>query len=233
MEKQTKKMGLEILEVGDRKEVGEKHIPKLEFKARYGSEELKFATFSKTLMEHIKVGAKFEADVEISEREYNGNHYIDRNVREIYLDGKPVHQARTFPQRGYSPENIQSIEAQTAFKGAIELIVAGKADKELESLANQWAKQRLGFPVPIKEAAGLKEKKTPSAAEKEVEEIDFNQTKYKRDPSTIKNVSGLWKACSEDFGLSPKGVQEILGVKSYTEIADVQDAYRKVAAKNG
>ena len=68
----------------------------------------------------------------------------------------------------------------------------------------------------------------PSQPEPEPEAVPGE---LKRDPSTIKTLNELYKACNEDFKMQPDQVITELGVSSQSDISDTpEECYRKIAA---
>jgi hypothetical protein len=54
--------------------------------------------------------------------------------------------------------------------------------------------------------------------------------KPKRDPTAVKTMSELYRACHEDFGMQPAEVLRELGVRSQMELTDLpSELYARVA----
>jgi len=69
------------------------------------------------------------------------------------------------------------------------------------------------------------------AEESAVEVHNVEPRKLSRDPTSLKTVEAMMKACFEDFGLQPKQVLAELGVSKQTEITESPaDCYRRVGA---
>lgn len=117
---------LQVTEVSEPKEVGQKGAKKLSLKAKSpDGKELSYFTFRTSIFEFVKKDASLDAEVEVKTREYDGNTYTDRQINQIFIDGNPVGgQARQWQGRGDTPEQRQSIETQTACKIIAELRVA-------------------------------------------------------------------------------------------------------------
>jgi hypothetical protein len=144
------KVELTILEVKEPIKVGDKGFEKLQFKARNAEgKEGNFFTFTKNLFDSIKEGKEIQADVEVTTTQQDDRTYINRKVTQVYIDGKPVSEKKEWQGKqgfgGHSIEERGSIEAQTAFKGVIELMVAGKVllTDSLGRLAYNWATKHL------------------------------------------------------------------------------------------
>ena len=95
---------LTVKEVLEPKPIGDKGAVLQEFIATDG---LKYGTFSKTLASHIKVGAELDVEVEESKRDYQGNTYIDRRIKDIFENGQSVKgQQKQWGYRGKSPDEL-------------------------------------------------------------------------------------------------------------------------------
>lgn len=71
----------------------------------------------------------------------------------------------------------------------------------------------------------------PDLITPEWEAPELEPKKPERDPSTIRTLNDLYKACNEDFGLQPTEVISDLGVSSQSDISDTPaDCYRKIVA---
>jgi len=78
---------------------------------------------------------------------------------------------------------------------------------------------------------GEREEAGAATAEAETKQPPAATAKPKRDPTSIKTINDLLKACNEDWKLQPKAVYEELNVKSASDIADVPaECYRKIQA---
>lgn len=97
------------------------------------------------------------------------------------------------------------------------------------------------FPPDPKHAAEAAEAAQEAAAQREAEAPGEEPKELKRDPSTIKTITDLYKACNEDFTIpdkdgkpqkmQPQTVIKELGVGSPSEISDTpEECYRKIAA---
>ncbi|MDD5220257.1 MAG: hypothetical protein PHV11_06810 [Candidatus Bipolaricaulis sp.] len=157
---------LTISEVKEQQPIGDKGAIKLAFLAKDGEDSnLWYLTFSKALFDNIKAGAVIDAEVEVSEREYNGNKYTDRKVTQIYKDGQPVGNKGQFG-RGYgrSPEQERLIVRQTCLKCAVEAR-PGATNKEILETATifaEWVNGKAEVkPETSKEPAPVVENKAP------------------------------------------------------------------------
>jgi len=79
----AERKNLVITQVEEIKKVGTKQIPKLSFKAKDGDTELSYFTFKTSLFEQIKAGQAITADVETSDRTWEGQTYTDRKIVQI------------------------------------------------------------------------------------------------------------------------------------------------------
>ena len=117
---------LTVKEVLEPKPIGDKGAILQEFIATDG---LKYGTFSKTLAPHIKVGAELDVEVEESKRDYQGNTYIDRRIKDIFENGQSVKgQQKQWGYRGKSPEELELSARSYALAYAKDLAVAGKIE---------------------------------------------------------------------------------------------------------
>ena len=195
----SEKMELTVVSVSERKSVGEKGAVKLDFKAKVkdkeGKEkELPFFTFSKRLFETVEgaVGKTLSCDVDISTREYGGNQYTDRKVVQVYIDGQPVSIKQGWGHQEDSPEKILSIEAQTAYNGAIELmkakVITPPESSVLCANAIEWGIDRL-----------LKSLKAPYR-------LELAEPKAVKVPAEVKSTAELKQEIfGEPPGLVPGG----------------------------
>ena len=204
------KIKLAITQVKEVQKIGDKGAEKLAFKAKnFEGKELWYSTFRKSLFPAIKdnVGKEIEADVEITNREVDGNIYTDRKVTQLYVGGEAVAKGQPSKQgfQGYrdSPESRASIELQTAFKGVVELMVANiiTRDEPLGKVAIAWALGKFGVketqplpkenkPITTPVAPALIPAESPKELElaKEAEMITEGQTQTIRDLADKNNI---------------------------------------------
>ncbi len=138
---------LTIVSVEPVKQVGEKKVEKLTFKAKDGEKEFTYISFRTTLFEIIQngIGKTIEFEVETSEREHEGNIYPDRKINQAFINGEPVaNKGRVFG-KSFSPEERASIEVQTAVKSVVELRIAEKIgpDNIVFQKAMEWMDTRI------------------------------------------------------------------------------------------
>ncbi|MBA7598382.1 hypothetical protein ES703_05397 [subsurface metagenome] len=147
-------------------------------------------------------------------------------------------------------EVIDEAYAQVPDIGKVDTItgeiVEGEAReiKDTEAPKEHWCaehncafelkKSRFGSFYAHKIKGGwCNEKKKDEASKEETgePEPEPEPTKPERDPSTIKTLNELYKACNEDFKIQPDQVVKELGVSSQTDISDTpEECYRKIAA---
>jgi len=103
--------------------------------------------------------------------------------------------------------------------------------------AFELKKSRYGSFYAHKKPEGgwCNEKKKAEASKGEAVAIATEQDEPEpgpeRDPTTIKTLNELYKACNEDFKLQPAQVIAELGVSSQSDISDTpEECYRKIAA---
>ncbi len=133
----------------------------LEFTATIegATESGKYSVSSKYLIEQIKVGAVIDCDVAVKASDKldpDGNPYQNRKVTQIYVDGKPVKEAKQFGGGYQRLDNTVSIEAQVAVKEIGECWRSGKLkdDDGLVSVYKGWLAAKLGniLPKPAEKA---------------------------------------------------------------------------------
>jgi hypothetical protein len=118
-----------------------------------------------------------------------------------------------------------SIEAQTAYKGAIELM-ANKIitpDSMLGQAAISWGFTKLGVNPPLKTTTTEKPEElfpedTPNHNEKPPE-TQQTVSKSLRDPSTLKNYGEALKAIHADFRVQPAAALKEAGVSSTGQLS--------------
>ena len=202
------KIKLAITQVKEVQKIGDKGAEKLAFKAKnLEGKELWYFTFVKSLFSAIKTNQEIEADVEITNREVDGNIYTDRKVTQLYVGGEAVAKGQPSKQgfQGYrdSPESRASIELQTAFKGVVELMVANiiTRDEPLGKVAIAWALGKFGVketqplpkenkPITTPVAPALIPAESPKQPElaKEAVMINEGQTQTIRDLADKNNI---------------------------------------------
>ena len=111
---------LTVLDIKETRSVGNSKVT--DFMAKGEDEKtLKYSFWGDTFGQHIKKDAVIEADVEMKESDKTdaeGNHFINRTIKQIYVDGQPVSVKKPggFVPRSISPEQQASIEGQVAAK---------------------------------------------------------------------------------------------------------------------
>lgn len=135
-------MKLTVVSVEAEKPVGDKGAIKLQFKAKGEDDKiLTYFTFSKRLFTSITDGKEIDATIETSEREHEGNTYVDRKVTEIEGAAKGGWQGGG---RQESPEARASIETQVAIKAVTELLCSDKkVPKDIRDAYDAWLRVKL------------------------------------------------------------------------------------------
>ena len=120
----------------------------------------KYESWAKALSDHIasNVDHAIIADVDNWDTETDETVYHNHKITQIYIDDKPIYEKKAYgggSGGGYqdSPEKRHSIEAQNAFTGVVQLIIADKCPKDLEKLAYDHAKKSLTPFIPTQESA--------------------------------------------------------------------------------
>jgi len=115
--------------------------------------------------------------------------------------------------------------------------VIAKAEDDVHDLWPEPDEEPRMSKAEIKDAQGKLEpspertKPTRSTSEPEVKAIPQEEAKGKpkRDLSTLKTITDMYKACHADFGLQPKEVMAELNVKSWSEITESPaDCYKRI-----
>jgi len=189
-DQESKRAKLTIVELKEQQPVGDKGAIKLSFKAKdEAGNQLWYFTFSKRLFETIEGSKDKEIDAEIvtSEREWDGNTYVDRKVTQIYIDGKPVGGGGGGGYARYqdSPEKIASIEAQKRADIIAQLWIADKI-KDTDPLVKQLKGWLGNVPVEAK-----KEATKPPQKEEPVEGL------FPEDPHNAKAAADAHRKATE------------------------------------
>jgi len=209
----TERKTLTITSVEGIKKVGDRQVPKLSFKAKDGDKELSFFTFRQSLFDAIKSGETIIADVDIRAREYNGNTYTDRAVVQIYKDGQPVAIKAGF-RSSKSPEELDQSAKTMCLAYAKDLAVANLVSLgEILTVAQQfydWVK------------GNGKEQRPEQKPEATAQSPGNMPTGLK-----VQNITEL-KALLARHKIGTAEAYEILSIKSFSELQDLDDAWQKI-----
>lgn len=181
---------LSVIEVKDPQEIGDKGAKKLVFKARNPEgKELQYFTFNQKLFPHIMKDTELDADVDTSNREYNGETYTDRKIVQVYVGNEPVTGKPGGGWKGKSPEELEneryrnrSIEAQTCLKEAVVYI--GEADASKEQVV-EVARYFLSF---LDEAHGSQP--AAAATTQDISKPESEKRKAGKQPDPEKKTTG-------------------------------------------
>ena len=221
----AERKNLTITQVKEIQKVGDKQIPKLSFMAKDGDKELSYFTFKTSFFELIKEGQTINADVETSTREYDGNTYTDRRIVQIYVDGQPVIGKGGGLYRGKSPEELELSAKSYALSYAKDLAVAQVIP--LDKITDQadtfykWLKGNGNKPVLNKKedeawaevASPAKEEVTPTGKK-------------------VQNITEL-KGLMAKHKIGTHEVYEILSIKGFLELTDLDEAWAKIKEAKG
>jgi len=143
------------------KEVAEKPGKKGPYKIVTSENGVKFYAFEAATFSALKPGASVKLDVE-KQGDYN-------HIKGVVIEApKPTPQSQPqpvqakpapVPTRAFTNTRENSIEAQVAFKGLVELDVAGKLDLITHAAIIQWAVKKMDLDV--KEAPAAQPKPGP------------------------------------------------------------------------
>jgi hypothetical protein len=101
------------------------------------------------MFSYLQEGKTIEAEIKVEEK----NGYQHHEIVQLFENGQPVaiQQKQGGGFRGRSPEEAvaqnKSIEEQTAFKGGVELIIAGKASLPVAASVENWLLTKLGGEI--------------------------------------------------------------------------------------
>lgn len=217
---------LRVVSVNEIQKKGE-HLEILSFKC---DDNLVYQTTKRHLFPHIKADTEIDADTESQIITFDdGGQMAKWVVTEIYQDGKPVAQpeSRGKGRYGAGGSSDASIEAQVAFKGMIELIIAGKiGDNSKEFKATiEWAMSRLHSVAQLKAQVDKAMAKTTKAEEKPEEsppeeaepEIKTAGALLAWIMSKDKNIKAPRVWLNTNFDVDPKAVLTMEKVKELHE----------------
>lgn len=202
----SEKIKIKVAFVNEPKQVG-----KFEVVTFKGMDGVLYETWSKKLAEVVKEDAEFEADVEHTEIEKDGNVYRHHKVTQIYKDGVGI--LKPSPSWGGKGSSDASIESQVAYKGVPELVetLTKHPDSKLAKAAESWALARLSRP-PLSKSEPKEEAKPPQKTTEEQGEKSF------------KNVGELLTECMK-HGIQRQEVLDFVGVKSSNEITKLDEVW--------
>jgi hypothetical protein len=159
---------LTITEVKEPRSVGQAEV--LDFMATgEGNKALKYGVWSKSLYEYIKSGAVIDAEVvtkESDKTDDNGNHYVNRKVTNIYVNGEAAVKKGGFGGGGGykdSPETRISIENMSCMKGIFDLRIANALTDESPEYqtALAWAHSHFSTAPVSQHSQSAKDGVTP------------------------------------------------------------------------
>ena len=244
------RLKLTITEVGARQSVGDKGAVKLLFYAREKEAEkaLPYFTFSSRLFETIEQGKGKEIDCEVNvstrewERDGDIQHFTDRKVTQIYVDGLPIGgQKRQWNQD--SPETRASIEAQKRADITAQLWMADKFNEKTPEVIKmrKWLMGDATPPAKVtpkqktdsQTVTQAKVSTTPTEPEEDLIFAEEETEKPKEPPKTIQALYNWISSHGRKYGRS-----WFLDNFSYTEIelrdpAKVEAAYYEVLQITG
>jgi hypothetical protein len=197
-----------------------------------GADGAKFASFDHHASE-LKAGDTIEAEIEIKGKNNNIKSFkVIENTAPI-ATLKHV-EDKMSPSQWAEKDRIEraSIEAQTAFKGIIELATY-RADlkfngpdkfSEVLNRALDWAMEKLGgkpvtAPTPQKEAV------------KQPDTVKTTEDKPARNPDSLKTITDMQKAIHTDFGLQPADILKELNLNNWKDmVITPAEAYKQIAS---
>ena len=229
------RLKLTITEVKERQSVGDKGAVKLGFFATEGDgKALSYFTFSTRLFETIEggKGKEIDCDVNVSTREWERDgdiqHFTDRKVTQIYVDGQPVGgQKRQWNQD--SPETRASIEAQKRADITAQLWIADKFNEKSPEVI-KLRKWLMRDATPEAKASPKQKIEDMTAPEELIfpEESGGETVIGDLKNLPINNLGDLFNACLHRFKMSQAAVLKELGGIAKEQIGDPQDAWSQI-----
>jgi hypothetical protein len=197
------------------------------FKAKgEDGKELLYQTFSDTIDKAArdqKPGLPVEVEYEVKTREWDGNTITDRNVSQMWVDGKPVredkpHTGTSWQRQDESPEKRHSIEKQ-AFMEFGPGVAESKIPDDIKEGIWEWGRELYGLKVKPKSAAiALVESKGGKIKDEPI----FEETYVPE----IKKFSDFVFIMGKEFEWSQSDCKTALGSKVATE-KNFQELYAK------
>ena len=216
------RLKLTITEVGARQSVGDKGAVKLLFYAREKEAEkaLPYFTFSSRLFETIEQGKGKEIDCEVNvstrewERDGDIQHFTDRKVTQIYVDGLPIGgQKRQWNQD--SPETRASIEAQKRADITAQLWMADKFNEKTPEVI-KMRKWLMGGDIPTKTPGPCLNQPPRPKTEKKAEPADSPfPTETPPDAPTATETTPAKETATEEPGATETLLSQIAEAKSF------------------
>lgn len=194
-------------------------------------EGLRYGVWDSELKPYIVADTVIDADVsQTSNKGNDGQIFVNRNVTQIYIEGKPVKQRGR--GGGYSPQQIASEEARAA---VAEILRAGKdyidADriKGLVNKALDWCEERM-FPAAAPGAAPGAFTKNPAPAKKLPGTADeaWESLGRERDAHRFDNAGKFFTAVYKELGITQSDAITFLEVKTASEITNFDAAWDKL-----
>jgi len=218
----SERKSLTITQVEEIKKVGDKQIPKLSFTIKGQEEKHSYFTFRPSLFEAIKEGQTISADIETEIR----GEYTNHKVVQIYVDGQPVSSKGTGRSYGKSPEELEQTARLMILAYAKDLAVADKILlKDIPKTADlflTWLKvsDKVASPAqPVQKDSGTQES-----------EDLFSET-----PPTGKKVQNIaeLKSLMMKHKIGTHEAYEILSIKGFLELTDLDEAWAKIKEAKG
>lgn len=91
----------------------------------------------------------------------------------------------------------------------------------------EWCHEHSQKQTEVIDSTGT-EVKTPSATAQGQGEAVETEVKVKRDPKTIKDSTGFFKAGKDDYKLSPQQMLKMVGVTSTSELGSLAEAFESI-----
>lgn len=221
---------------------GKRSLLKFRIEDEEHNDVIEVTAFNNLFFPLLKPGAKLDCDIET--KPSKSGDFINHNLTQIYIDGKPMTEKKAFAGGGYreSPEARLSIETQVSVKAVIDLAVAGKLPDEWKYLLNGamlWCHNRL---TPALEKVPSISKPAPVAtpgASSAVKDSPAPQTAKEpvSDEAIPQNLGELYTAVRKHF---PEEQRKALNAKDYIasfkpeiDLKDIPKAWKEIKVRSG
>ncbi len=209
-----------VITVGQPQEKGDKGNKKLAFSAKeVTGQTLEFSTWHASIFEYIKPQAVLDCDIQYGSHEYNGQTYQDREIKQLYINGKPMVQQKSFGSGGFQkrtdwPEPLAATPA---------------ASKPSQPLAKP--------PTPPAAKAAEAPAKDPNDPDGLFAKEPVVVTAAKAEGATVipipeqlpqNNLTCLLRLANEHFGLQPEAVAAEANCARSKDIKDFQGTWMAI-----
>lgn len=220
------------------------------------SDGKKYKTFSDSIRPYLKQGAALNVDVETTTKPgRDGQDFTNRNIVQLYVDGKPVAQQKKgpwpggggapadTPERRLADEMIAACHDITKLEVAFrETVIAGHdwlaelTEKRNEywmlllpkGIAAAKAKPQSTRSTNASRPAPQRPATAPKAAEGSTTSPPNPAGAIDEMPRAVKDLGELLEACNTHYKMNPGAVNSLLMIQDPKEIKDPQHAWTAV-----